>query len=159
EWAKTAAVRLASLESDDERIDSLRAERAEVRVELARLAAELSAARRTAADRFGAAVTTELRALAMPHAVISVPVTQQEIAEPGQRAALDVDGRDLAFGPTGIDDVEILLRPHPGAPARPIQRGASGGELSRVMLAIEVVFAGADPVPTFVFDEVDAGVG
>ena len=53
----------------------------------------------------------------------------------------------------------MLLCPHPGAPARPLQRGASGGELSRVMLAVEVVFAGADPVPTFVFDEVDAGVG
>jgi DNA repair protein RecN (Recombination protein N) len=159
EWAKRAAIRLASLESDDERIDSLRAERAEVRAELARLAAEVSAARRAAADRFGAAVTTELRALAMPHAVVTVPVTQQEIAESGQRDALEVDGRHLVFGPTGIDDVEILLRPHPGAPARPIQRGASGGELSRVMLAIEVVFAGADPVPTFVFDEVDAGVG
>ena len=65
----------------------------------------------------------------------------------------------VAFGPHGIDDVELLLAAHPGAPARPLQRGASGGELSRVMLAVEVVFAGADPVPTFVFDEVDAGVG
>jgi DNA repair protein RecN (Recombination protein N) len=55
--------------------------------------------------------------------------------------------------------VEIRLAPHPGAPALPLHKGASGGELSRVMLAIEVVFAGADPVPTFVFDEVDAGVG
>ena len=51
------------------------------------------------------------------------------------------------------------MAPHPGAPPRPLAKGASGGELSRVMLAVEVVFAGADPVPTFVFDEVDAGVG
>jgi DNA repair protein RecN (Recombination protein N) len=58
-----------------------------------------------------------------------------------------------------VDDVEVLLRPHAGAPFRPLQRGASGGELSRVMLAVEVVLAGADPVPTLVFDEVDAGVG
>jgi DNA repair protein RecN (Recombination protein N) len=55
--------------------------------------------------------------------------------------------------------VEIKLAAHPGAPPLPLNKGASGGELSRVMLAIEVVFAGADPVPTFVFDEVDAGVG
>ena len=55
--------------------------------------------------------------------------------------------------------MEIRLAAHPGAPALPLHKGASGGELSRVMLAIEVVFAGADPVPTFVFDEVDAGVG
>jgi len=52
-----------------------------------------------------------------------------------------------------------MLSPHAGAPSRPIAKGASGGELSRVMLAVEVVFAGADPVPTLVFDEVDAGVG
>ena len=62
-------------------------------------------------------------------------------------------------GPNGGDEVEIRLAAHPGAPALPLNKGASGGELSRVMLAIEVVFAGADPVPTFVFDEVDAGVG
>jgi DNA repair protein RecN (Recombination protein N) len=55
--------------------------------------------------------------------------------------------------------VELLLVPHRGAPARPLGKGASGGELSRVMLAVEVVFAGADPVPVMVFDEVDAGVG
>ncbi|MGH3275922.1 MAG: DNA repair protein RecN, partial [Streptosporangiaceae bacterium] len=63
------------------------------------------------------------------------------------------------LGPHGADEVEIRLAAHPGAPALPLSKGASGGELSRVMLAIEVVFAGADPVPTFVFDEVDAGVG
>jgi DNA repair protein RecN (Recombination protein N) len=62
-------------------------------------------------------------------------------------------------GPYGADDIEVRLAAHPGAPALPLHKGASGGELSRVMLAIEVVFAGADPVPTFVFDEVDAGVG
>jgi len=64
-----------------------------------------------------------------------------------------------AFGPHGADEIEIRLAAHPGAPTLPLSKGASGGELSRVMLAIEVVFAGADPVPTFVFDEVDAGVG
>jgi DNA repair protein RecN (Recombination protein N) len=63
------------------------------------------------------------------------------------------------FGPAGRDEVELLLAPHPGAPFLPIAKGASGGELSRVMLAIEVVFAGADPVPTLVFDEIDQGVG
>ena len=78
----------------------------------------------------------------MPDAVVSVGLTT---------------GTEL--GPHGCDEVELLLAPHIGAPSRPIARGASGGELSRVMLAVEVVFAGADPVPTFVFDEVDAGVG
>ncbi len=95
-----------------------------------------------AAARFAAEVTGELAALAMPHASLTVAVTPQE-----------------DFGPHGADEVEIRLAAHPGAPPLPLAKGASGGELSRVMLAIEVVFAGADPVPTFVFDEVDAGVG
>ena len=67
-------------------------------------------------------------------------------------------GRVVA-GPDGVDEVELLLAPHAGAPPLPIAKGASGGELSRVMLAVEVVLAGADTVPTLVFDEVDAGVG
>ena len=90
----------------------------------------------------------------MPQAKVEVAVAQTESPD-----GLEVAGRRLAFGVHGVDDVEMLLCPHPGAPARPLQRGASGGELSRVMLAVEVVFAGSDPVPTFVFDEVDAGVG
>jgi DNA repair protein RecN (Recombination protein N) len=70
------------------------------------------------------------------------------------------DGGDLtAYGASGRDQVAILLQPHPGTEPRPLAKGASGGELSRVMLAIEVVIAGTDPVPTFIFDEVDAGVG
>jgi DNA repair protein RecN (Recombination protein N) len=69
------------------------------------------------------------------------------------------DGSTAVPSATGIDDVTFGLCPHKGATALPVQRGASGGELSRVMLAIEVVLADADPVPTVVFDEVDAGVG
>ncbi len=153
-WARAAADRVSVLDSDDERIDELQHERQETAARLARLAAELSAARGAAARQFAAAVGDELTALAMPHARIEVTVRQTEAGD-----GLEVDGRRLAFGPTGVDDVEILLAPHRGAAPRPISRGASGGELSRVMLAIEVVLAGSDPVPTFVFDEVDAGVG
>ena len=109
---------------------------------VAELAGQLTALRKEAAERFAADVTAELSALAMPHASITVAVTPPD-----------------EFGPHGADEVEIRLAAHPGAPALPLAKGASGGELSRVMLAIEVVFAGADPVPTFVFDEVDAGVG
>jgi DNA repair protein RecN (Recombination protein N) len=65
----------------------------------------------------------------------------------------------VGVGPDGADDVELLLQPHADAPALPIARGASGGELSRVMLALEVCLAGTDPVPILVFDEIDAGVG
>ncbi|HEU4676118.1 MAG TPA: DNA repair protein RecN [Motilibacteraceae bacterium] len=154
EWARGAAVRLAELEGDDERIGALRAEEERLLDRLADLAGQVSRARQQAAGRLGEQVTAELADLAMPHARVSVQVRQSEDPE-----GLAVDGRRVAFGATGVDEVELLLAPHPGAPARALHKGASGGELSRVMLAVEVVFAGADPVPTFVFDEVDAGVG
>jgi DNA repair protein RecN (Recombination protein N) len=141
-WAKAAGTRLAELDSDDETIGALSQQEAELAAAVAELAAQLTAARTRTAARFAAEVTAELTALAMPHASVSVAVTQAQ-----------------GFGPHGADEVEIRLAAHPGAPALPLHKGASGGELSRVMLAIEVVFAGADPVPTFVFDEVDAGVG
>ncbi|MFJ6216084.1 DNA repair protein RecN [Streptomyces sp. NPDC092296] len=153
-WAETAAQRLAELEGDDDRIGGLAAEREHLHTALGALAAELSAARHAAADRFAAAVTAELTELAMPHARVGFDVRQND-----DPAGLEVGGRTVAYGPYGVDEVEVLLAPHPGAPPRPIAKGASGGELSRVMLAVEVVFAGADPVPTYLFDEVDAGVG
>ncbi len=141
-WAKAAAARLSELDSDEDRIGELGRQEAELAATVADLAGQLTAARTQAAKRFADEVTDELTALAMPHARVSVAVTPAP-----------------SFGPHGADEVEIRLAAHPGAPALPLHKGASGGELSRVMLAIEVVFAGADPVPTFVFDEVDAGVG
>ena len=142
DWAAKAAVRLGELDSDDETIAELAAEEAELAGEVTSIAERLSSLRSAAAERFAGEVTGELTALAMPHARIAAVLTR--LAEPG---------------PHGIDDVELRLASNPGAPFLPLHKGASGGELSRVMLAIEVVFAGADPVPTFVFDEVDAGVG
>jgi len=156
-WSEQAAERLAALDGDDDRVARLQAEHERLRAELGRLAAKVSAARTAAALLFGAAVTAELTELAMRQAELTVAVTQADAAS--VQDGIEVDGRLLTYGPDGVDDVELLLSPHAGSPTRPLQRGASGGELSRVMLAVEVVFAGADPVPTFVFDEVDAGVG
>jgi DNA repair protein RecN (Recombination protein N) len=141
-WAKAAGARLMELDSDDDKITELGQQEAELATAMADLAGQLTAARKQAASRFADMVSTELTELAMPHARVSVAVS------PAQD-----------FGAHGADEVEIRLAPHPSAPTLPLHKGASGGELSRVMLAIEVVFAGADPVPTFVFDEVDAGVG
>jgi DNA repair protein RecN (Recombination protein N) len=141
-WAKQAGSRLAELDGDDDKITGLAEDEAKLAESVRDLAGRLTQLRRAAADAFAAGVTAELTALAMPHARLTVAVT------PGDE-----------FGPHGADEVEIRLAAHPGAPSLPLSKGASGGELSRVMLAIEVVFAGADPVPTFVFDEVDAGVG
>lgn len=157
-WAEASAARLAELDRDADTTEELAAEVAELRAELGTLAAAVSAARAEAAGRFGAAVTAELAGLGMPQARLTAAVTQS-VRAPADQAALPVGDRALAFTRDGVDDVELLLAAHPGAPDRPLARGASGGELSRVMLAVQVVFAGADPVPTFVFDEVDAGVG
>ncbi|MBD9728224.1 DNA repair protein RecN [Streptomyces caniscabiei] len=153
-WAEEGAQRLTELDGDDERIDELTAERDALRAELGGLAQALTDARAEAAERFAAAVTAELASLAMPHARVSFEIRQSDDPD-----GVEVGGRTVAYGPSGADEVELLLAPHPGAPPRPIAKGASGGELSRVMLAVEVVFAGTDPVPTYLFDEVDAGVG
>jgi len=137
----SGSARLAELDDDGDRIARLNDERDAAASALDSAAAALTAARTEAAARLGDAVTTELRALAMPDARLSVAVT------PGAESA------------AGRDDIAILLSPHQGAEPRAVSKGASGGELSRVMLAIEVVIAAVDPVPTFVFDEVDAGIG
>ncbi|SEF06395.1 DNA replication and repair protein RecN [Streptomyces sp. 2112.3] len=156
-WSEESAARLAELDGDDDRIGELAAERDALRAELGELAQTLTDARTASAKRFADAVTAELAELAMPHARVTVEIRQTEVAEDAD--GIEVGGRTVAYGPAGADEVELLLAPHPGAPPRPIAKGASGGELSRVMLAVEVVFAGSDPVPTYLFDEVDAGVG
>jgi len=107
-----------------------------------RTAATLTAARSDAAARLGAVVTTEVRGLAMPGASVQVAV------QPRDRV-----------GRSGADEVAVLLQASPDGPLRPLGAGASGGELSRLMLALEVALTDADPVPTLVFDEVDAGIG
>ncbi len=141
DYLESGSSRLVELDSDADRILELGDEVAAARRRAEELAKRLSELRHAAAERLAAEVTEELGALAMPDARLSIEMTEREL------------------GLTGGDAVAILLQPHPGSEPRPIARGASGGELSRVMLAIEVVLASTDPVPTFVFDEVDAGVG
>ena len=139
---ETGSARLLELDDDGDRVERLGVQRDAAAADLDAAAEALTAARLEAAARLGAAGTEELHARALPDAKLTVEVTPS--STPGAH---------------GRDDVAILLAPHPGADPRPVSRGASGGELSRVMLAIEVVIAGVDPVPTFVFDEVDAGIG
>ncbi|MEJ3403625.1 DNA repair protein RecN [Rathayibacter sp. YIM 133350] len=141
-FAEKGGLRLLDIDDDAERIASLTASTAQDEQRARELSQQLSALRADAARRLAAAVTEELSALAMPDAALLVTVEQQD-----------------ELGALGGDAVALLLRPHSGAEPRPLGRGASGGELSRVMLAIEVVIAATGPVPTFVFDEVDAGVG
>ena len=141
-YLDTGSVRLLELDQDSDRIDRVRTEVQADRARVIELADELGRVRRDYALQLGERVSEELVALAMPNARLTVDVSDRQ-----------------DYGLSGRDAVMIQLAPHSGAEPRPLGRGASGGELSRVMLAIEVVIAGSDPVPTFIFDEVDAGVG
>jgi DNA repair protein RecN (Recombination protein N) len=154
EWSRVSAERLLSLDSSDERIAALRGEREGLRSSMAEQAARLSTLRQAAAQRLAQAVSAELHQLSMPDARFHVRVERT-----ADERGLEVDGGHWRFSATGIDEVELLLAANTGADPRPLGKGASGGELSRVMLAIEVTLADTRPVPTFVFDEVDAGVG
>ncbi|WP_232548272.1 DNA repair protein RecN [Propioniciclava soli] len=141
-WAERAAIDLERLAGSDDRIAELEAAVAACDSELAALAATLTQARRDAAAELGRLVEEELVALAMPRARLEFAVT-----------SLD------APGPQGADQVTILFSANPGSAPAPLARAASGGELSRVRLALEVVLAAGSEGHTFVFDEVDAGVG
>ncbi|HMR13931.1 MAG TPA: DNA repair protein RecN, partial [Arachnia sp.] len=138
EWAEKSAARLGELEGSDGRIVALRARIAELDASLAADAAAITAARRHAAAELAVAVKEELAALAMPHAELRFEVT------------------DAAPGPHGADRIELLFSANPGSEPAPLGKVASGGELSRVRLALEVVLAEDAGGHTFVFDEVDA---
>jgi DNA repair protein RecN (Recombination protein N) len=141
QWAAESAVRLTQLEQSDERIATLERRVDALASELATLAGQISRARHEASGRFSRLVLSELAALAMPHARLNFDVTNAEL------------------GPSGADRVELTFAANPGSELRSLGRVASGGELSRVRLALEVVLAAGDEAVTLVFDEVDAGVG
>ena len=142
EWAEESRARLETLVDDPQRQETLETELVQLRKVLGAQAEELTALRRAAAQKLADAVSEELTALAMPNASLVVEVAEAE-----------------KFSVHGRDTVTFMLAPHRTAVPRPLGKGASGGELSRVMLALEVVLAEVDPVPTFIFDEVDSGVG
>lgn len=140
-WVEENRPRVAELEGGDEVLEQLRADLAQVKSDLTKAAADITKARTKAAAAFSAQVTGELESLAMPGATVQFKLSP---ANPG---------------PSGADLIELGLISRPDSPWIPMSKGASGGELSRIMLAVEVVLAAADPTETFVFDEVDAGVG
>ncbi|MBK1788029.1 DNA repair protein RecN [Prauserella cavernicola] len=157
-WADDARQRLETMDTSDEALAQLAARRDELANELSGHAATVTAARIAAAKELAGEITAELAGLAMGQAEIEITVRSRP-AEAGDPHALRVGGEEVHAGSEGVDEVELLLKAHNGAPPLPVHKAASGGELSRVMLAIEVVLAHADTVGTLVFDEVDAGVG
>jgi DNA repair protein RecN (Recombination protein N) len=140
-WVEENRPRVVELEGGDEVLGQLREELAQVKAGLVKSAADITKARTKAAAAFSTQVTGELESLAMPGATVQFRLSP---ANPG---------------PSGADLIELGLISRPDSPWIPMSKGASGGELSRIMLAVEVVLAAADPTETFVFDEVDAGVG
>lgn len=140
-YRESAGARLLDLDTSEDQIAELVAGLDAKEAQVRAMAATVTQLRTAAASRLEQAVTAELQALAMPGSSLVVQLTQVEL------------------GPHGADSVAILLSSYPGADPRPLGKGASGGELSRIMLAIEVVLADSKTNPTFIFDEVDAGVG
>jgi DNA repair protein RecN (Recombination protein N) len=125
--------------------------------EVATAAGALSARRRAAAERLAAVADEALRSLGFRAGAFGVEVGRR--AAGPQEHAIELDGDAVAFDSTGADEVVFRFAPNPGEPPRPLAKIASGGELSRVALAIKQVLAEADDTPTLVFDEVDAGIG
>jgi DNA repair protein RecN (Recombination protein N) len=141
-FLENSGARLLELDSSDTKIQELTALEQSLGKQATELAKDITALRTKAASALAKAVTTELAALAMTGASLEVSVST---------------GPEL--GSHGADQISILLSAYPGAEPRALGKGASGGELSRIMLAIEVVLAKSELAPTFIFDEVDAGVG
>jgi len=153
-YAQRADDELDSISHSEERIEALEAQEAEL---LERLAADgqvLSVHRHRSADRLAAIVEVELDQLSMAEAQFSV-----EMAWRPHEAGLRVDGERYAFDASGMDRVEFYIAPNPGEDSKPLARIASGGETSRLMLALKTALSSIDTVPTLIFDEIDTGIG
>jgi DNA repair protein RecN (Recombination protein N) len=141
-WRCESTARVLAIDIDDESMTALRAEADRLHALVEEVGERLTNERRAIAEDLGSRVGVELHQLSMPSAQLTVAVTTKS-----------------EWGPDGRDDVEFLFAPNSGLDPRALSKGASGGELSRVMLALEVVLADRSTVPTLVFDEVDAGIG
>ena len=148
--AKSAKLAILDLHGGDERIAELEVELLETKKTLINSAAALSKLRNTYAVKLGQEVTHEISQLAMPHTTFYVQVETIDYAS---------ELKESDFTTLGCDEVSMLIEGHPGATKIALGKGASGGEMSRIMLGLEVVIAKTHPVGTYIFDEVDAGVG
>ena len=159
-WAAESRDRLAQLDVSEEGLAALERRVDELAGELGSAATDLSAIRRKAANRLAKEVTAELSGLAMADAEFTIEVSTDVAADKEDPAALTLSSGELVrAGGDGVDQVEFGFAAHRGMMVLPLAKSASGGELSRVMLALEVVLAASASGTTMVFDEVDAGVG
>ena len=169
-FGERASQELEKLYHREERVEGLKAREMDLRRRVGRLAGQLSEARQHAARGLADAIQEEVAGLAFGHAQVLVDIRQSDSEDGVPVGAADgvpyatpsLGGesiRHLAFNETGIDSVEFLISLNPGEPPRPLAKIASGGEASRLMLAIKTILSTADQIPILVFDEVDAGVG
>ncbi len=154
-FAERAEAELAALETSEERIVELEGQIEELERQAGEVAEELSAARRQAAERLEARIVKELAELGMKQAVFEVEIGRAE-ADDGLPGA---DGKRWAATADGIDRVRFMLSANPGEAPKPLREVASGGELSRLMLAFKTVCSRGTEIPTLVFDEIDVGIG
>jgi DNA repair protein RecN (Recombination protein N) len=159
EWARESRDRLAHLDVSEEALAGLQRRVDELATELGSAAIELSKARSQAAKRLAKEVTGELSGLAMSDAEFTIAVTNMPAGDDDPAALTLPSGARAHAGGDGVDQVEFGFAAHRGMTVLPLAKSASGGELSRVMLALEVVLAASMTGTTMVFDEVDAGVG
>ena len=153
-FAEQARQELETIEHSGERVADLEAEEDQILHQIGQVGADLTERRRAAGERLSRGVERELQALSMARARFAVDIQWRDIADGAY-----VGDRRVAFDSTGLDRVEFLVAPNPGEPLKPLVRIASGGETSRLMLALKTVLAKADRTPTLIFDEIDAGIG
>ena len=153
-YGEKAAAELAGISHGEERIKELTALQVQHLKEIARLAIDLSAARRATGELLSKGIEAQLQDLGMAKAKFGVAFERSDDA-----AGIEENGRRVGFDTTGIDRVEFMVSPNPGEPLKPLAKIASGGETSRLMLAMKSVLAVADNTPTLIFDEIDQGIG
>jgi DNA repair protein RecN (Recombination protein N) len=154
-FAENARQQLQTIATASERIAELEIQQDDLLHKLADLGQALSATRRTSAEKLGRSVENELDDLSMTGARFSVDIHYR----PKGDGVTIIDGQQVSFDENGLDQVEFLIAPNPGEGLKPLVKIASGGETSRLMLALKNVLARADHVPTLIFDEIDQGIG
>ncbi len=153
-FGENAAAELASISHGEQRTEELRTQEQGLLRAIASLGSDLSRARQGAGDRLSKEIEAQLQDLGMMKAKFGTALEHADDPE-----GVLVDGRRVAFDATGIDRVEFLVAPNPGEPLKPLAKIASGGETSRLMLALKSVLSMADNTPTLIFDEIDQGIG
>ena len=156
QYGENAAAELATISHSEERIEELRKQEAQLLKEIAKLAGDLARARRDAGERLAREIEAQLQDLGMAKAKFGVALERAD----DPNGVLDAEtGKRVAVDSTGMDRVEFMVSPNPGEPLKPLAKIASGGETSRLMLAMKSVLAVADRTPTLIFDEIDQGIG